>query len=267
MTQLAQQSSFLDWVKTIRLHATDVDVDEILTCPLIWCRKSFQNSNAIICHIDQCPHLWNAWYWCPHCGRPERYLECNTECEIVPKPRMFEKLNHGLTVAFLKRLFRWCRRRSFGETQNPSDAVETTSGDVSGLEPLQPDRANTPSPQELLGSTPYHIANGAGDTIHHHRNQNPRASLSEFACYDPVYSRAELPDRNNIVVAPDTESAISSANIYELQAGSWHGRGYQYAEIDVENFVGDSRCFVDDGSACTSSFYSRYGEIIDAYTI
>ena len=260
MTDLACRSSFLNWVKTIRPHAADVAVEEVLLCPMLWCRRKFQDPNEVVCHAFQCPCLWNAWYWCPYHNRPERYMICNIECEVSTVKSVFVKLKDGLAVAFSKWLI---RRRSLVETRNLSDVVETAGGDVSRSESLRPERANRLSSQELLGSTPYHMADEAGDTIDH-RNQGPQASLSEFPCCDPVYSTAELPDRNRIV-ALGTENAISSPNIHELQAGSSQGRVGLDTEIDVENFVRDSR-FVDNRSAC-SSFYNRYEEIIDAYTI
>ena len=57
-------------------------------CPLIWCRKTFKTNELAIRHVVDCPRLLNAWYWCPFHRRPERFLECNKGCEIVPKPKM-----------------------------------------------------------------------------------------------------------------------------------------------------------------------------------
>lgn len=226
-------------------------------------------------------------------------------------------------------LFKWLIRRwSLGKTQNPSDAVETASGDESRLEPSRPERLNKQSPQEIAGSAIYHMANGAGDTVGHknegpqaspsefpsydpvystvelpyrssivtlgtqnviastnmpelqaasshgracldteididHRNEDPQASPSEFPSCDPVYSTAELPYRSSIVTL-GTQNAISSTNIHELQTGSSLGRACLNTEIDIENTIKDSR-FGNDRSA-RSSFYNRYGEIIDTYT-
>lgn len=57
---------------------------------MIWCRRTFETNDLAIRHVRDCPCLPNAWYWCPFHGWPERFLECNKGCEIVPKSKMHQ---------------------------------------------------------------------------------------------------------------------------------------------------------------------------------
>lgn len=101
------QSSFLDWVINFRRDASDiVEKEELLTCPMIWCRSAFKDADATVSHVFGCPRLSNGWYWCPYCKRPERFLECDKGCDIVLKPRL-QKREANLSVTF----FAWLSHR------------------------------------------------------------------------------------------------------------------------------------------------------------
>ncbi len=78
-----------------------------MMCPMLWCRNTFEDVDATIRHVFECPRLSNGWYWCPYCKRPERFLECDKGCGIVAKPRP-QKKEAKLAVTF----FKWlgCRR-------------------------------------------------------------------------------------------------------------------------------------------------------------
>ena len=41
---------------------------------MLWCRKIFDDQRLVKEHISKCDWLLNAWYWCPHCSRPERFM-------------------------------------------------------------------------------------------------------------------------------------------------------------------------------------------------
>ena len=100
------QSSFLDWVKNFRRDASDIEKEELLMCPMLWCRNTFKDADATVNHVFECPSLSNGWYWCPYCKRPERFLECDKRCDIVFKPRL-QKREANLAVTF----FGWLGRR------------------------------------------------------------------------------------------------------------------------------------------------------------
>ena len=55
-------------------HSLDVTAKEALTCPLLWCRESFDSLAPTLQHVSKCLWLPNTWYWCPYCGRPESFV-------------------------------------------------------------------------------------------------------------------------------------------------------------------------------------------------
>ena len=102
------QWSFFDWVANYRSPDPELEEDELRMCPLIWCRKTFDTKELAISHVLECPRLSNAWYWCPYHKRPERFLECNKLCEIVPKSR-FRNKSYKLHLA--DKFLNWISRR------------------------------------------------------------------------------------------------------------------------------------------------------------
>lgn len=82
------KSSFLDWVTNLRPQTKDIVREELLMCPMLWCRESFESNALAIRHVNQCPYLTNAWYWCPCCSRPERFLLCDKGCDASEPPRL-----------------------------------------------------------------------------------------------------------------------------------------------------------------------------------
>lgn len=106
LSQHGCQQSFLDWVRNFRRDALIIEEEERLMCPMLWCRNTFKDVDATVCHVFECPRLVNGWYWCPYCKCPERFLECDKGCDIVPKPRP-QKRETKLAVTF----FKWLGRR------------------------------------------------------------------------------------------------------------------------------------------------------------
>ena len=84
-------SIFVDWVSNLRSQAKDIVQDELLMCPMLWCREKFARADLTINHVKACPYLENAWYWCSSCSRPERYLLCDKACDAKERPRMIPK--------------------------------------------------------------------------------------------------------------------------------------------------------------------------------
>ena len=259
---------FLDWVKTSRRNASDIDAEELLMCPMLWCRKRMKDADGTLRHISKCSHLSNGYYWCPHCRGPERFVEHDQGRENVPKTRL-HKIDKTLAIKFFKWLI---PRRSFKKTGNRSDASETASSDVSSSELLSPQRANRLSLQEMFGSTPSDLAGRGSDTIYSrdHGTQmfvlpngifdDPVSTDIEFPYGDPVYYTTELRDRTSFNFA-SAQHANSSTNSSGLQAGSSHGRACPDATIHGKKFIRDSRLVVDR-LACSSS-YDCYKENAD----
>lgn len=52
-------------------------------CPLLWCRSNFTNLASTLHHVATCPYLSNGWYWCPHCCRPEQFVDAERSCGEV----------------------------------------------------------------------------------------------------------------------------------------------------------------------------------------
>ena len=62
--------------------------EELRICPMIWCRKLFDNKDMAARHVLNCPRLSNAWYWCPYHRRPERFLEPNPLQDLPQERRV-----------------------------------------------------------------------------------------------------------------------------------------------------------------------------------
>ena len=85
LSQIECRKAFQDWVE--RVHAESWDA---LACPMLWCRKIFDDHQTTIRHTLRCPWLPNAWYWCPECSKPERFMSTG-EIEIVDSREIMMK--------------------------------------------------------------------------------------------------------------------------------------------------------------------------------
>ena len=86
LTRYACEAGFLDWVEGPRQKSLDLEVEELMMCPMLWCREPFNSISATVDHVKTCPRLHDGWYWCPFCRRPERFLECDRSCEVSRQP-------------------------------------------------------------------------------------------------------------------------------------------------------------------------------------
>ena len=240
----------MNWVKTIRRNASDIDAEEVLMCPMISCRIHLKDADATIRHISECPRFLDGEYWCLHCKRPERFLRCDKRRDNVPKSRL-QKIDKSLALEFFRRLI---LRRSLEKTRNHLDAAETSSADVFTSELLRRRRANGLSLQDALGSTPYHPVTGVSD-------HDPHAFMPELPSHNSVYNAVELPDRTSVVIAA-AQNATSSTSLPDLQADSSHGRACLDTKFDGKNLINDSRIF--DRQPLFSSLYTFYDGNADA---
>ena len=98
LTPYACKAGFLDWVEGPRQKSPDLEFDELIMCPMLWCRKAFNSISATVDHVKTCPRLRDGWYWCPFCRHPERFLECDKSCE-VNRQRMIRRKSSKLCRA------------------------------------------------------------------------------------------------------------------------------------------------------------------------
>jgi hypothetical protein len=83
----AAESRFLNWVAYHRSLAgpSQITDDERLRCPIMWCRRLFDNQNALLEHVFNCAHYSNGWYWCFHCQMEECFSSCQCKhCQVPP---------------------------------------------------------------------------------------------------------------------------------------------------------------------------------------
>lgn len=69
LSQIECRKVFQNWVGEVRAESSDT-----LQCPMLWCRKSFEDCQTTVHHTLTCSWLPNAWYWCPKCKKPERFM-------------------------------------------------------------------------------------------------------------------------------------------------------------------------------------------------
>ena len=62
---------FAIWVASTRRHDSVIDPMESFICPMLWCRKRFENQYLVLDHIARCDNRLDQWYWCSRCSRPE----------------------------------------------------------------------------------------------------------------------------------------------------------------------------------------------------
>lgn len=130
------QSAFQHWVAFDRNASSDIPDKEHLMCPLLWCRKRFDDLGSCLQHLSTCPWLPNAWYWCPYCHRPESFTMQETETKDTVQCRLRRKLSK------LKRAVSFFRR--FGP--------KTASLEIDSPPPYEPECWNKYELEGLSGS-------------------------------------------------------------------------------------------------------------------
>ena len=139
LSQIECRKAFQDWVAHVRAES------DALRCPMLWCRKSFEDYQTTIRHTLTCSWLPNAWYWCPECEKPERFMntgkiEIMDSAEImmkdsieivktVPTPPMRRKSSRMRKAATF---FKHCGWRSASKEQ--TDFSESSDGTKFGTD-------------------------------------------------------------------------------------------------------------------------------------
>lgn len=127
-------------------------------CPLIWCRTRFKDLSSTLEHVSACPLLPDACYWCPYCGRPERFKECEpTSFGRAHRYEPEEKTSYRRAVAFFKRF----GQRGNGYPDPSSSSIPRASIEQSDKKAHYPDPGrkllNTPRPVGFRGSNLYEL--------------------------------------------------------------------------------------------------------------
>ncbi|TAQ84648.1 hypothetical protein B7494_g7021 [Chlorociboria aeruginascens] len=63
---------FLTWVAYTRKYSDDMTDEERKKCPLLWCRRDFEDQEEMLKHVYKCEHLSKGQYYCSSCGKAER---------------------------------------------------------------------------------------------------------------------------------------------------------------------------------------------------
>ncbi|MCJ1394845.1 hypothetical protein MMC18_007725 [Xylographa bjoerkii] len=71
----SRRLQFLYWVAIHRSRAQEIPTLERLSCPLLWCRTSFDGHEKLVDHVSTCPHLDQGEYWCPYHQQAEHFAQ------------------------------------------------------------------------------------------------------------------------------------------------------------------------------------------------
>ena len=74
--------AFQNWAAYGRAEPISGRTKEYLTCPLLWCRHSFDSLESCLHHVSNCQWLPNAYYWCSRCGRAEIFTPEETSTTL-----------------------------------------------------------------------------------------------------------------------------------------------------------------------------------------
>lgn len=117
LSQPACEVVFLGWVVTELNFSPYLSPVERLTCPVLWCGINFDNDEALLCHLKDCPHLPTSGYWCNRCRRAESFA---SHKRPVPGPR--DQIPVQKRHCRLKRLLQkhFIRKRAPVRSQEPT---------------------------------------------------------------------------------------------------------------------------------------------------
>lgn len=116
--------AFQHWVAYGRTDSPHSRTKEHLTCPLLWCRHSFDSLESCLQHVSTCQWLPNAWYWCHQCRRAELFTP-EEPSSALPCLHSVRRKDSKLkrAVSFFKQM----RRRSY----SPQSAATIRGDSVS----------------------------------------------------------------------------------------------------------------------------------------
>jgi len=130
---------FRYWTFHIRPNLPGTRLKEYLMCPMLWCREPFNDLSSLMQHVSTCDWLSNAWYWCPQCSRPERFMG-HSNVSLTGRNHVLRRKESTLrkAVTFFKHLGRKASSREEIALSIPCSEVDTTgwAGSV-GYSPLE----------------------------------------------------------------------------------------------------------------------------------
>ena len=221
MSDEESQLHFLQWVKSTRTASSgsfpETSDKEKLICPLIWCRTSFKDLSSTLEHVSACPLLSDACYWCPYCGRAERFKKREpTSFGTVHQNEFDKETSYRRPVAFFKR----SDHRDSGHADPSSSSIPRASTEYSG------DITHYPDLGRRLHQDPKRVGFGGSDLYESNdvtqyatpaSNSSPLSLNSDHATatlklQEPAHSRrlqslplwSVIPDRS--VTAVDTHA-------------------------------------------------------------
>ena len=167
-------------------------------CPLIWCRTSFKDLSSTLEHVSACPLLSDACYWCPYCGRPERFKKREpTSFGIVHHNERDKETSNRRAVAFFKR----SGHQGTGHTDPSSPSIPQASVEQSG------GNTHYPGLGRNMHQNPRRVGSGGGDLY----------ELDDAAQHaTPAFNSRELSDDSD--PATTTLQLQESAHSVRLQA-------------------------------------------------
>ena len=153
-----RQMAFQNWVAYRRPQSCDVSEKENLTCPLLWCRSNFTNLASTLNHVATCTWLSDGWYWCPHCCRPEQFVDTERSCGEVrgyTPQRKGSKLKRAVEFfkhLGLKKCLKSCRSTKRFRSSNPE--YEELPKEMYGQLETSELADTSPGPVELPSESP-----------------------------------------------------------------------------------------------------------------
>ncbi|MCJ1376987.1 hypothetical protein MMC17_000077 [Xylographa soralifera] len=103
LTQL-HRLQFLYWVAIHRSRAQIIPAKERLSCPLLWCRMSFNEHEKLVDHVSTCSHLDQGEYWCPYHQQAERFAQPTSDRLAGYAPQSSRRPSWKGAVKALRRL-------------------------------------------------------------------------------------------------------------------------------------------------------------------
>ena len=108
--------AFQNWVAFVRNALPDIFAQKHFICPMVGCEhETFDNIQSCLQHIDTCPRLSDAWYWCPYCHEKENFAAPVSTSKYTIQESGRKKTKVERAVLFFKH-FGVCRSSSRPET-------------------------------------------------------------------------------------------------------------------------------------------------------
>ena len=150
LSQQSRKLRFQLWVAFCRTPAQKIPKLERLSCPLLWCRKSFDEHEKLVDHVSNCSFLKEGRYWCPYCQRVEYFAE--PEGKHVNGPSSSHK-HHSKHM--LKEAVNALRKFGSKSLRMATHPTRSLNGQEKRWSKKQSKAGQKGSLQELMGTTQF----------------------------------------------------------------------------------------------------------------